>query len=512
MAEAEDVVILRNAHVIDPMRNVDRITDIAIRDGKIASVEDLDEAAATVIDLTGHYLSPGWIDIHVHAYGTLGFADPDSVGVYQGVTSFVEAGGPGIGTLDEFVALMGGLNTSLYVGPFIRPMGLLGLNFIEGNIRTLGEVPITKWLDFAQEHRDILRYLKCNAMGDYGPGTLNVTKGLAQILKLPLYMHIGEFQNQKPEILLAYEAFKIAEPGDMITHIYHGNLGRVVDQKGKLFPVVKEAERRGVLFDLGFGGYNFSWDIAEQAYAEGLVPHTISSDLQQFNVVRPAKSLANVLSIMMHLGMSLQQLVERVTSNPAKALSLTDRAGSLTEGFPADITIFKIEDGEFELSDCYSRTRTATRQIVPVMTFKNGRRFDVDMTKGQDEANWFLQVAEDHVPQAAASLSEEQHDFLRALAETLSIHDWILSSAEYLDVEKALELQAAFHDTLDQCGLALQDGLKAVYSSFIDQKFTMQIGLFLMRLDRNFAVERMKEVTQMAAASGKKHEASYAGH
>ena len=512
MAEAEDVVILRNAHVVDPMRNVDRITDVAIRGGKIASVEDLDAAAATVIDLTGHYLSPGWIDIHVHAYGTLGFADPDSVGVYQGVTSFVEAGGPGIGTLDEFVALMGGLNTSLYVGPFIRPMGLLGLNFIEGNIRTLGEVPITKWLDFAQEHRDILRYLKCNAMGDYGPGTLNVTKGLAQILKLPLYMHIGEFQNQKPEILLAYEAFKIAEPGDMITHIYHGNLGRVVDQKGKLFPVVKEAERRGVLFDLGFGGYNFSWDIAEQAYAEGLVPHTISSDLQQFNVVRPAKSLANVLSIMLHLGMSLQQLVERVTSNPAKALSLTDRAGSLTEGFPADITIFKIEDGEFELSDCYSRTRTATRQIVPVMTFKNGRRFDVDMAKGQDEANWFLQVAEDHVPQAAASLSGEQRDFLRALAEALSTRDWILSSAEYLDVEKALELQAAFHDTLDQCGLPLRDALKAVYSSFIDQKFTMQIGLFLMRLDRNFAVERLKEVTQMAAASGKTHEASYAGH
>ncbi len=127
-------------------------------------------------------------------------------------------------------------------------MGLLGLNFIEGNVRTLGEVPITKWIDFAQEHRDILRYLKCNAMGDYGPGTLNVTKGLAQILKLPLYMHIGEFQNQKPEVLLAYEAFKIAEPGDMITHIYHGNLGRVVDQKGKLYPVVREAERRGVLF------------------------------------------------------------------------------------------------------------------------------------------------------------------------------------------------------------------------------------------------------------------------
>ena len=60
-----------------------------------------------------------------------------------------------------------------------------------------------------------------------------------------------------------------------------------------------------MLFDLGFGGYNFSWDVAEKAFAQGVIPHTISSDLQQFNVVRPAKSLANVMSLMMRLGLTL---------------------------------------------------------------------------------------------------------------------------------------------------------------------------------------------------------------
>ena len=108
----------------------------------------------------------------------LGFANPDTVGVYQGVTSFVDAGGPGIGVLDQFMELLGHLETSLYAGAFIRPMGLLGLNFIEGNVRTLGDVPITRWVDFAEENRDMLRYIKCNAMGDYGPGTLKLTKGL----------------------------------------------------------------------------------------------------------------------------------------------------------------------------------------------------------------------------------------------------------------------------------------------------------------------------------------------
>src|SRR3984885_5994471 len=168
-------------------------------------------AGAEILDLTGMYLSPGWIDLHVHAYGTLGFSDPDSIGVYQGVTSFVEAGGPGIDTLDEFIAVMDSLETDLYVGPFIRPMGLLGLNFIEGNVRTLGDVPINRWLDFAQQNRSLLRYLKCNAVGEYGTGTLKLTKGLSEILDLPLYMHIGEFQLQRPDHLLAPEAFKIAE-------------------------------------------------------------------------------------------------------------------------------------------------------------------------------------------------------------------------------------------------------------------------------------------------------------
>ena len=225
MNSASEALVLKGGHVLDAEQGIDGIADVHVADGKIVHVGPLNAAPdATIIDVSGSYVSAGWIDIHVHAYGTLGFANPDTVGVYQGVTSFVDAGGPGIGVLDQFMELLGHLETSLYAGAFIRPMGLLGLNFIEGDVRTLGEVPITRWVDFAREHRDMLRYIKCNAIGDYGPGTLKLTKGLAQILGLPLYMHIGEFQLQNPEFLLAPEAFRIAESGDMITHLYHGNL------------------------------------------------------------------------------------------------------------------------------------------------------------------------------------------------------------------------------------------------------------------------------------------------
>lgn len=497
MNAATASVVLKGGHVIDPEQGIDRIADVHIADGKIEFVGSREIApTARAVDVSGSYVSPGWIDIHVHAYGSLGFARPDTIGIYQGVTSFVDAGDAGIGVLDQFMELLGDLKTSLYAGPFIRPMGLLGLNFIEGDVRTLGEVPITRWVDFAKEHRDMLRYIKCNATGDYGPGTLKLTKGLAEILNLPLYMHIGEFQMQNPRRLLALDAFQIAEGGDIITHLYHGNLGKVIDEHGKLLPVVREAERRGVVFDLGFGGYNFSWDVAEKAYAQDLIPYTISSDLQQFNVVRPVKSLANVMSAMLRLGLTLEQVIERVTRNAAKAISLSDRAGSLKPGLPADVTVFRVDSGEFEISDCYTKVRKAEKQIVPTITFKKGERYDVDLALGQEESNWFLQIAEDHVPSAADALSGRQRRFLDALAAGLTPVDWQLSSAEHLDVEKALELQGIFHDVRARSGLPLKDALRAVYASFLDETFTMQIGLLLIRLERPFALRRLREVSE----------------
>ena len=58
---------------------------------------------------------------------------------------------------------------------------------------------------------------------------------------------------------------------------------------------------------------------------------------------------------MMRLGLTLPQVIERVTRNPAKAISLTDRAGSLKPGLPADITVFRVNSGEYDISDCYTQ-------------------------------------------------------------------------------------------------------------------------------------------------------------
>lgn len=488
-------LILRGAHIIDPSQNLDGVADIHIAEGVVKAIGTLPcIPGVEELDLSGRYLSPGWIDLHVHAYGTLGFANPDAIGIYQGVTTFVDAGGAGIGVMDEFEATMAGLRTTLYAGPFVRPLGLIGLNFLEGEIRSLGNIPISRWVDFMRERPGMVRYLKCNAMGNYGPGSLKISKGLAEVLGVPLYMHIGEFQQHAPDKILAYEAFRIAEPGDMITHIYHGNLGKIVDDRGQLLPIVREAQDRGVVFDVGFGGFNFSWNVAERAFAQGLVPDTISSDLQQFNVVSPVRSLANVMSMMMSLGLGIQAVVDRVTRKPAAALALKD-AGSLKAGMPADITIFDVVSAPEDLPDCQMRTRKVTRHFRPVMAFKGGHRFDCDMELAKEESNWLVQFSEAEVPARAKGLSGTQFSFLAALAENLEDIQWSISENEEFDYDKALLLQETFHATHRAYqGLDLRAALNAVYFPFIESTFSIQIGLFLMCIDRETFFSRVQSI------------------
>ena len=56
--------ILKNARVIDPVRQIDSVGDIAVSDGII--VEPGSVKNAKVYDLSGKVLSPGFIDLHVH--------------------------------------------------------------------------------------------------------------------------------------------------------------------------------------------------------------------------------------------------------------------------------------------------------------------------------------------------------------------------------------------------------------------------------------------------------------
>lgn len=60
-------LLLKNAHVVDPSVELDGVVDVLIDGDKIAEVgENLAAEGAEVRDLSGKYLVPGLVDMHVH--------------------------------------------------------------------------------------------------------------------------------------------------------------------------------------------------------------------------------------------------------------------------------------------------------------------------------------------------------------------------------------------------------------------------------------------------------------
>ena len=94
--------------MLDAEQGIDKVADVHVADGKIQHVGSRDAApGAKIIDVSGNYLTPAGSTSMSMPMARSDSANPDTVGVYQGVTTFVDAGGPGIGVLDQFMELLG---------------------------------------------------------------------------------------------------------------------------------------------------------------------------------------------------------------------------------------------------------------------------------------------------------------------------------------------------------------------------------------------------------------------
>jgi dihydroorotase len=59
-------LLIQNGRVIDPSQNLDRVTNVLIRDGRIAGYDVLPNGQDRIINASGKIVSPGLIDMHVH--------------------------------------------------------------------------------------------------------------------------------------------------------------------------------------------------------------------------------------------------------------------------------------------------------------------------------------------------------------------------------------------------------------------------------------------------------------
>ena len=78
----------------------------------------------------------------------------------------------------------------------------------------------------------------------------------------------------------------------------------------------------------------------------------------------------------MHLGMTFDDVLLRVTAAPARIVDRVPMLGTLQIGAPADIALLAIEEGEFPLVDSQRNRVMARRRVVGRGAICRGRQFD----------------------------------------------------------------------------------------------------------------------------------------
>src|SRR5262249_47638103 len=188
-----------------------------------------------------------------------------------------------------------------------------------------------------EQNRDAILGVKIrltsNIAGDHDLKALGLAREAADAVRLPLMVHIGGTHSPLPAIVA------MLKKGDVITHSFREGPGGILDDRGRVLPEVRKAVEDGVHMDIGHGQGSFSFATAEKALAQQFLPGTISSDVHQFNVNGPVFDLATTLSKFLHLGMTLEQVIERASANPARTFAFPSGLGTLREGAPADVAV-----------------------------------------------------------------------------------------------------------------------------------------------------------------------------
>lgn len=351
------------------------LTDIAIRDGKFAAIGTLPcgATARQTLDLQGKvYASAGWIDSHVHCYpkSPIYHDEADLIGVACGVTTVADAGSTGANDVDDFYQITREAKTNVYAFLNIARTGIVTQNEL-ADMTQIDKVGVR---DAIARNPGFIIGIKArmssSVVGQNGIKPLVRAKEIQQENDdLPLMVHIG---NNPPNL---DEIADLLTSGDIITHCYNGKPNRILSPEGVLRDSVKRALSLGVLLDVGHGTASFSFEVAELAIKQGILPHTISSDIYCRNRISgPVHSLANVMSKFLAIGMSLPQVIECVTANAADGLRLKQK-GRLQIGLDADLTLFTLKRQPTVLVDAENDSLQAEQLLVPLAAIRAGKGY-----------------------------------------------------------------------------------------------------------------------------------------
>ncbi len=377
LAQPYDLLITKG-HVIDPKNNLNGVMDVAIMNGKIAEVASkITKEAKKTVDADGLYVVPGLIDIHGHHhYGTEpdhylsnGYSalPPDGFTFRSGVTTVVDAGGAGWQNFGQFKEQA--IDNS-------RTRVLAFLNIVGAGMRGGAYEQNADDMDpkltamVARRYSEYVVGIKLAHYSgeEWGPTELAVEAGT--LADIPVMVDFG---GSEPPLSLETLFLKKLRPGDIFTHCFANVNGREpIVENGKVRPFIIEAQDKGIIFDVGHGGGSFLYSQAVPAIKQGFRPNSISTDLHTGSMNGGMKDMINVMSKLLNLGMTLDEVIETSTWNPAQIIK-REELGNLSVGSGADVAILSVDKGKFGYIDIAGFKMNGDKRIVCQMTLRDGR-------------------------------------------------------------------------------------------------------------------------------------------
>ena len=261
-------LLLKGGTIIDPSQELHGIQDVAVQDGKLASIAPgiPSQEATRVIDVSDKIVTPGLIDLHAHVFH--GFINnginPDLVGVHAGVTTLVDAGSAGCATFSGFPRhIIPNCHTEIVPFMHICQTGLATIPDIVAE----SSIDLEATLRVAHQNKGLIRGIKARmvspALEIFGMEMPRLAKRAAKESGIKLMVHIGDTEKRYDPTVIR-ELLPILEEGDILTHYFTANPGGVLDANGKLVPEAREAADRGVWLDTAHGRMNFSFDVGRR--------------------------------------------------------------------------------------------------------------------------------------------------------------------------------------------------------------------------------------------------------
>lgn len=363
-------VLLKGGHVIDPKNGRDGTYDVAIVGDRIHRVaKDLPAAhARKVVDVSGYVVTPGLIDIHAH-YDVTGPSlslNPDHNSLRNGVTTAVDAGTSGYKRFEQFKKdTIDHARTRVLALLNIVGAGMYGSG--EGGPENdVGEMDVDAAVAMVKKYPDTIVGIKT---AHYQPADWEAVDRAEKAAELSNTVLMVDFH---PKPGRGYEELILEhmKPGNIHTHFY-GRLTPQLDENKRVQDYMWKARGRGILFDVGHGSGSFWYRIAVPAIRQGFLPDTISTDIHKSSIMLPHATLTNVMSKFLNIGMTLEQVIERTTLNPAKAIRRMD-LGNLDEGAIADVAVLEVERGRFAFLDSGRAKLIGDRRLTAVLTVRAG--------------------------------------------------------------------------------------------------------------------------------------------